>query len=194
MREVNSLTSASQSTVKILHLCGFSMLLFLVACKAQDGDSMSLESLKSIAIDSPISEVEARCPERRCQLEKNFFKEVEFTPDAAGKIKAVVLRCPIPTGGVQAGQEHFERIRGVMRDNLGKGESFLASGDPTYWPGRRREDRVVTLTIDNSDRTIIAIGPAGPDAATIPATGTANNRQEVQKFWQKIAAIATFSK
>ena len=176
---------------------GVLLILSLVggACKSEESEEGDLlASYASVAINSPAEALEERCPDLKCPLSNSFFDEVEFVPDAAGKIKAVVLRCPPPRGGVQASQEFFERARGIIQNNLGRGETFLASGDPTYWPARKRPLRVVTMTIDDSERTVVAIGPAGPDAEKIPPTGAANNREEVQKYWTKIAAIPAFAR
>ncbi len=167
-----------------------------MGCPSKDGPKGdSLQAKATIAIDAPVEQAEEVCPGLRCPLEHSLFDEIEYVPDAAGRIKAVVLRCaPPPDRSVQASRESFERIRGLITNALGTGESFLESGDPTYWPERAREKRIMTITINRDERTIIAIGPAGPDAAKIPPSGAANNRKAAQEYWQKILAVPAFAK
>jgi hypothetical protein len=43
-----------------------------------------------------------------------------------------------------------------------------------------------------SDRTVLAIGPAGPDAQKIPRSGVAYNREEAQKHWEKLFEAPAF--
>ena len=155
-------------------------------------DSLALASFAEVSVNSPIAAMQEKCGANKCAITHSVFEEIEFLPDSAGKIKAVVLRCPAPAGGVQASQERFAQVRGVLRKTLGEGETFLATADPSYWPRRRRQERVVTLTIDDNERTVLAIGPGGPDAEKIPATGAANNRPLVQSYWIKILGTPSF--
>lgn len=154
------------------------------APKPQEGRAFHAE----IKIGAPIAEVVKVCPERRCVITDAPFEEVEYTANAAGLIKAVTLRFPaVKPPSVQASQEYFGKVRAQVEAVLGPGQTFLASGDPTYWPMRKRNERVVTLTMDHSDRTVLSIGPAGPDAEKIADTGAANNPEAVQRYWTKLA-------
>ncbi len=158
---------------------------------AKAGPEQTFAFHKAMKIGMPMEEVAVHCPkDYTCKLTDSMANEITYVGDSAGRVKAIVLLFPaVEPPSVQASQEYFRRVKRLVGEKLGKGESFLESGDPTYWPSRLREKRVVGLTMDNADRTVLAIGPGGPDADKIGSKGVANNPKEVQKYWEKATQI-----
>jgi len=138
----------------------------------------------------PLAPILELCGGPICALKGSTFQEVEYVSDSSANIKGYVLRTAAPTPpNVQKSQELFASTRQAMIVLLGSGESFLQSGDPTYWPTRDKEARVVTLTSEDDQHTVVAVGAVGPDAEKIPPDGVANDPAQVAAYWDKLTGL-----
>mgnify|MGYP006928160353 CR=1 FL=1 len=144
-------------------------------------------------VGGPIAHVREACGGLTCTLKHPIFEEVEYTVDASDNIEAILLRAPTTTPpDVTKSQQAFKSTLLAVSSGLGPGKTLLESGDPTYWPDRLPDERVVTVTMTAGDRTVLAFGPTGPDAGKIPTSGAAYKRSEVQKYWSKLFEAAEF--
>ena len=183
-----------------LFTVGCSALLILataVGCKAKLGmghdPSSSLGWHRASSVGGPIAHVREACGETRCSLNHEIFSEIEYSADASDNIESIVLRSPaISPPNVTESRQTFMMALEAVSGGLGQGKTLLESGDPTYWPDRLPDERVVTLTMGASDRTIFAVGPAGPDREKIPRSGAAYNRAEAQKYWLRLFESPAF--
>ncbi|MBH25459.1 MAG: hypothetical protein CMH57_13630 [Myxococcales bacterium] len=140
-------------------------------------------------IGAPGQEILTRCGGSVCALvDHDVFAEIEYVMDKDGTISGVLLKAHPPTSpSLHESQEIFRRTRAILQTALGEGQSYLKSGDPTYWPARDASERIVTLTTTDGGQTVLAVGAVGPDAERIPADGPARDRAKAQKQWETIA-------
>lgn len=138
---------------------------------------------------SSIKEVEKACGGlRKCPVDHPELESVEYSADASGKINGILLTFKGPKeASVEASKNIFLKQRNMLNAALGNGKSYLDTGNPTYWPARDPAERVVMITTGFDEKTVVGIGPVGPDATKIPAGGKAHDLAEVQAYWAKIA-------
>jgi hypothetical protein len=161
----------------------------ILSCKGSP-EAPPLSWHAEVQIKAPIAAVEARCGGRRCALEHPRLDSIEYGADASGRIKAVLVRFKLPPErSVQASRDLFTAAREQLKVGLGDGKTYLASGDPTYWPERDPNERVVTLTVDEEERPVLAIGAIGPGADKLPPGGAAGDLGQVQRWWDKISPL-----
>ncbi len=168
--------------------------LWVAACGCSDPKPQAHETVtfhKDVKLGADANPIIEACGGLKCPLKDNqVFNEVEYLTDSAAKVQGVAFRTMAPDPpNVSKSQEIFERTRILMISAFGKGEAFVKTGDPTYWPGRHVEERVVTLTIDESQRTVLSIGAVGPDAEKIPRNGRAHDQKEVAKYLAKLMKL-----
>jgi len=117
-----------------------------------------------------------------------IFQDIHYFTDDSGIITGILLKSPSPSSAsLDESREIFQHARATLKLALGEGQSYLKSGDPTYWPARDASERIVTLTTTDEGQTVLAIGAVGPDAARIPANGHARDLVRAQKLWETIA-------
>lgn len=167
------------------------------ACKTEvgptDNPAAELGWHRKSKVGGPIAHVKEACGGLKCELDHAIFAEIEYQVDASDNIEAILLRVPLVTPpDVTESREVFRRTLVAVRSGLGQGKTLLESGDPTYWPDRLPDERIVTLTMAAGDRTVLAFGPAGPDAGKIPQSGKAYKRHEVQKYWTQLFEAPEF--
>lgn len=147
---------------------------------------------EELSIGTPITTILEVCGTPRCTLRDSaIFSEIEYVSDSATLIRGVILRTKAPDPpSVLESQEVFKRTRQTLQLTLGEGQTFLKSADPTYWPKRDVMARVVTLTTDDKQRTVLSVGAVGPDAEKIPEFGDARDQIKVYDYWKKITAAS----
>ncbi len=170
-----------------LSLFGVLLLaLSLGGCKSKS-PTQNLSWHEKVEIKSPMKTVLDTCGGPRCVLEHPTLDSIEYGADASGRVKAVLVKYKLPPErSVQESRNIFTLARTTMKKTLGEGKTYLASGDPTYWPARDEKERIVTVTVDDEERTVIAIGAIGPGAQKIPLGGDAHDLKKVQSYWTRI--------
>jgi hypothetical protein len=185
----------------LLFQAGFCAALLLLAagcaCNTDvgtEGDPASeLGWHRKSKVGGPVAHVREACGGLKCELKHALFEEVEYQVDASDNIVAILLRAPtVSPPNVSKSQQVFKSTLLAVTSGLGPGKTLLDSGDPTYWPDRLPDERIVTVTMTAGDRTVLAFGPTGPDAGKIPPSGMAYKRAEVQKYWSKLFEAAEF--
>ncbi len=144
----------------------------------------------AITPGASLGPVQEACGGTICKLQGGRFAELEYVTDASAQVQGYLLRTSAPQPpNVQESQQRFERLRMELTALLGPGESFLRSGDPTYWPRRDKGERVVTLTSSEQGFAILAVGAVGPDAEKIPAQGAARDPKAVATWWSRVSGL-----
>lgn len=145
----------------------------------------------NVEIKSSIQAVEAKCGGRRCAVKDHpSVESIEYDANAAGDIKAVLVRFKLPEErSVKASRMLYEQARDGLQKELGEGKTYLASGDPYYWPRRDPKERVVTITVDKEERPVLAIGAVGPGADKVPEGGAARDLRQVKEWWGRILPV-----
>ena len=186
-------------TLPLFRIVGCAALLILAAgcaCKTDLGEpapSAELGWHRKSRVGGPVAHVREACGGLTCKLDHKIFEEIEYQVDASDNIEAIQLRAPTVTPpDVTKSAQVFQATLLAVTAGLGPGKTLLDTGDPTYWPDRLPDERVVTVTMAAGDRTVLALGPAGPDAGKIPPSGVAYNREEVQKYWTKLFEAPEF--
>jgi hypothetical protein len=167
-------------------------LVWSAALGCQRGDQApELAWHGTVKIKSPITAVEQKCGGRRCAVQGHpSVDSIEYDANAAGDIKAVLVRYKLPKErSVKASRTLYEQARDGLKKELGEGKTYLASGDPYYWPRRDARERVVTITVDQEERPVLAVGAVGPGAEKIPAGGAARDMRQVQQWWGRILPV-----
>lgn len=180
----------------ILNLVIFTSLFTLTpACKdASDspaaGPHQRLGFHAQVKPGTSLTSIQQACGGTICKLEGSPFVELEFITDASANVQGYLLRTAAPSpSNVRESQQGFEAAKLLVTQHLGKGESFLQSGDPTYWPERSKEGRVVTLTSSDQGFTVLAVGAVGPDSDKIPPQGAAFDLKQVEAWWEKVTDL-----
>lgn len=169
-------------------LCAGALALLAGYGCQRGGQATELSWHSGVEIKSPIQAVEARCGGRRCAVKDHpSVESIEYDANAAGDIKAVLVRFKLPAErSVKASRMLYEQARDGLKKELGEGKTYLASEDPYYWPQRDPKERVVTITVDQEERPVLAIGAVGPGGDKVPEGGAARDLRQVKEWWGRI--------
>ena len=167
-------------------LCALWVGLLGAGCE-KPAPSKSLSWHAAVKIKDPIEPIEAACGGRRCPVDHPRIESLDYSADGAGRVDGVLVRYKLPhQRSVEVSQNVFAQLKQKLEAGLGESQTFLQSGDPCYWPARSVEERVVELTVDRDDRTILAVGAVGPNADKVPTGGAARDIRRVEKFWTQV--------
>ena len=179
------------------HALLFLLAITTFACDKQDElpAHERFEFHRELSIGAPISAILDLCGASSCKIQdSDVFNEIEYVSDSAARVRGVILRTPAPVpSSVMESQEIFKRTRLRLQQILGDGQTFLKTADPTYWPERDTMTRVVTLSTDDRQRTVLAVGAVGPDGERAPAFSAARDQINVHTYWEKILTASGLS-